>query len=55
MLLNDISITYQKKKKEKGVEGFTNTDWASFPSNRRFAKGYFTYLSSKLGTWKNKK
>jgi hypothetical protein len=37
------------------VEGFTDADWASSPSDRQSTTGYCTFLGSNLVTWKSKK
>ena len=37
------------------VEGFTDTDWAGSPSDRRSTTGYCTFLGGNLVTWKSKK
>ena len=37
------------------IEGYTNTDWAGSPSDRKSTTGYCTFIVGNLVTWRSKK
>lgn len=55
-------LRYLKGSPGKGLrnddlnfEGYTNADWASDQTTKKFTSGYFTFVGPNLVTWKSKK
>lgn len=46
---------YFKKNSDKGIEVYTDSDWAGFASDRKLTTGYCTFGWGNLVTWRSKK
>ena len=44
-----------RKRGERSVEVFVDTDWAGCPNDRRSTSGYCSYVFGNLVTWRSKK
>jgi hypothetical protein len=43
------------KNEQRGVHGYTDSDWAGNQIDRRSTAGYFTFVEGNLVTWRSKK